>query len=245
MIDGGKALRRAIKDVFGARALVHRCQRHRERNVTDLLPERDRDTVRARMRAAWSLSDAELARERLRLLGGELERTWPDAAGALREGLQETLTLTRLAITGQLAKDAVLDRLLRVDDRVRPLQAARREALAAARCASAGPPPGCFAEQQFRRIIGYRDLAKVVTAIERHSAWVARAWARWNTAQPCGSWGHGCACAPLAGGCAKEERSGRPEGSMDDASSLATTAPITRATRSRSELPWRRPRERR
>src|ERR1035437_4661942 len=52
VIDGGKALRRAIKDVFGEHALVHRCHRHKERNVTDLLPERDRPTVRARMRAA-------------------------------------------------------------------------------------------------------------------------------------------------------------------------------------------------
>ena len=42
VIDGGKALRRAIKDVFGERALVHRCHRHKERNVCDLLPERDR-----------------------------------------------------------------------------------------------------------------------------------------------------------------------------------------------------------
>jgi len=52
VIDGGKALRRAIKDVFGEHALVHRCHRHKERNVCDLLPERDRDAVRARMRAA-------------------------------------------------------------------------------------------------------------------------------------------------------------------------------------------------
>jgi putative transposase len=48
VIDGGKALRRAIKDVFGEHALVHRCHRHKERNVCDLLPERDRDQVRAR-----------------------------------------------------------------------------------------------------------------------------------------------------------------------------------------------------
>src|SRR5919106_360439 len=104
VIDGGKALRKAIKDVFGEHALVHRCHRHKERNVTDLLPERDRDTVRARMRAAWSLTDPELARQRLELLAGELERTWPDAAGSLREGMHDTLTLTRLGITGQLAK---------------------------------------------------------------------------------------------------------------------------------------------
>jgi putative transposase len=57
VIDGGKALRRAIKDVFGEHALVHRCHRHKERNVCDLLPERDRDLVRGRVRAAWSLTD--------------------------------------------------------------------------------------------------------------------------------------------------------------------------------------------
>ena len=57
---------RAIRDVFGEHALVHRCHRHKERNVCDLLPERDRDQVRARMRAAWSLSDPELAEQRLR-----------------------------------------------------------------------------------------------------------------------------------------------------------------------------------
>src|SRR3954451_8419454 len=103
VIDGGKALRKAIRDVFGAHALVHRCQRHKERNVCDLLPERDRDQVRARMRAAWSLSDADLAEQRLQLLVGELEKTWPDAAASLREGMADTLTLQRLGITGQLA----------------------------------------------------------------------------------------------------------------------------------------------
>ena len=56
VIDGGKALRKArSSDVFGEHALVHRCHRHKERNVSDLLPERDRDQVRARMRAAWAL----------------------------------------------------------------------------------------------------------------------------------------------------------------------------------------------
>src|SRR6266545_2679853 len=104
VIDGGKALRRAIKDVFGEHALVHRCHRHKERNVTDLLPERDRDTVRTRIRTAWSLTDPELAQQRLQLLASELDRTWPDAAGSLREGMPETLTLMRLGITGQLAK---------------------------------------------------------------------------------------------------------------------------------------------
>ncbi len=89
VIDGGKALRRAIKDVFGEHALVHRCQRHNERNVTDLLPEGDRTAVLARIRRAWALTDAELARQRLQLLASELDRTWLDAAASLREGLSE------------------------------------------------------------------------------------------------------------------------------------------------------------
>ena len=55
------------------------------------------------MRAAWSLTDPELATQRLELLAVELDRTWPDAAGSLREGMADTLTLMRLGITGQLA----------------------------------------------------------------------------------------------------------------------------------------------
>jgi putative transposase len=84
VIDGGKALRKAIKDVFGEHALVHRCHRHKERNITDLLPERDRPQILVRIRGAWALTDHHLARERLELLASELERTWPDAAGSLR-----------------------------------------------------------------------------------------------------------------------------------------------------------------
>src|SRR3954469_20979750 len=112
VIDGAKALRRAIKDVFGEHALVHRCHRHKERNVCDLLPERDRDTVRARMRAAWSLTDPDLAQQRLELLASELDRTWPDAAGSLREGMHDTLTLMRLGINPAAREEPVLDETL-------------------------------------------------------------------------------------------------------------------------------------
>ena len=71
VIDGGKAIRRAIKDVFDEHALVHRCHRHKERNVCDLLPERDRPQVLARIRGAWSLKDPELAEQRLELLASD------------------------------------------------------------------------------------------------------------------------------------------------------------------------------
>jgi putative transposase len=170
VIDGGKALRRAIKDVFGEHALVHRCHRHKERNVTDLLPERDRDQVRARMRAAWSLTDPELARERLELLASELDRTWPDAAGSLREGMHDTLTLMRLGITGKLATtlcstnpcESMIEIVRSTQRNVKRWQDGdmRKRWTAAGMLA---------AEQQFRRIIGYRHLAKLVIAIERHA----------------------------------------------------------------------------
>jgi putative transposase len=170
VIDGGKALRRAIRDVFGEHALVHRCHRHKERNVTDLLPERDRPTVRARIRAAWSLTDPELARQRLELLAAELDRTWPDAAGSLREGLDDTLTLMRLGITGQLAQtlcstnpcESMIEIVRYTQRNVKRWQDGdmRKRWTAAGMLA---------AEQQFRRIIGYRDLAKLVIAIERHA----------------------------------------------------------------------------
>jgi putative transposase len=102
VIDGGKALRRGIKDVFGEHALVHHT--HKERNVCNLLPERDRPAILVRIRGAWALTDHHLARQRLELIASELERTWPDAAASLRDGLEDTLTLMRLGIDGQLAK---------------------------------------------------------------------------------------------------------------------------------------------
>jgi len=174
VIDGAKALRKAIKDVFGAQALVHRCHRHKERNVCDLLPERDRDQVRARMRAAWALSDAELAQQRLQLLAGELQRTWPDAAGSLREGLDDTLTLMRLGITGQLAKTLCstnpCESMIEIVRYTQRNVKRWRDGDMRKRWTAAGM---FVAEQQFRRIIGYRDLAKLVIAVERHAIRVA------------------------------------------------------------------------
>src|ERR687892_544650 len=165
VIDGGKALRKAINDVFGEHALVHRCHRHKERNVCDLLSERDRDQVRARIRAAWSLTDSELAQERLQLLASELDRTWPDAAGSLREGLADTLTLMRLEITGQLATTLCstnpCESMIEIVRYTQRNVKRWRDGDMRRRWTAAGM---LVAEQQFRRIIGYRDLAKLVIA---------------------------------------------------------------------------------
>ncbi|MGZ6638486.1 MAG: IS256 family transposase, partial [Solirubrobacteraceae bacterium] len=174
VIDGGKALRRAIKDVFGEHALVHRCHRHKERNVTDLLPERDRPQILVRIRGAWALTDHHLARERLELLASELERTWPDAAASLREGMDDTLTLMRLGIDGQLAK--TLSSTNPCESMIEIVRYTQRNVKRwhdgdmRKRWTAAGM---LVAEQQFRRIIGYRDLATLVIAIERHALLVA------------------------------------------------------------------------
>jgi hypothetical protein len=82
---------------------VHRCHRHKKRNVCDLLPERDRDQIRARTPAAWVLTDPEVAAHRLELLAAELDRTRPTEPDRFAKGLDDTLTLMRLEITGHLA----------------------------------------------------------------------------------------------------------------------------------------------
>ena len=186
VIDGGKALRKAIKDVFGEHALVHRCHRHKERNVTDLLPERDRPQILVRIRGAWALTDHHLARERLELFASELDRTWPDAAASLREGMEDTLTLMRLGITGQLAKtlcstnpcESMIEIVRYTQRNVKRWQDGDMRK----RWTAAGM---LVAEQQFRRIIGYRDLAKLVIAIERHALLIAeKNRTRQETRQP-------------------------------------------------------------
>jgi transposase-like protein len=166
VLDGGKALRRAIKDVFGEHALVHRCHRHKD--VCDLLPERDRPQVLARIRGAWALTDAVEAEQQLKRLADELQRTWPDAAASLREGLPETLTLMRLGITGKLAKTLAstnpIESMIEIVRHTQRNVKRWQDGDMRKRWTAAGM---LQAEQQFRRIIGYGDLAKLVIAIER------------------------------------------------------------------------------
>jgi len=168
VLDGGKALRRAIKDVFGEHALVHRCHRHKERNVCDLLPERDRPRILARIRGAWALTDADEAEQQLERLAEELERSWPDAGASLREGLSETLTLMTLGITGKLAKTLAstnpIESMIGVVRHTQRNVKRWQDGDMRKRWTAAGM---LQAEQQFRRVIGYTDLSKLVIAIER------------------------------------------------------------------------------
>src|SRR5215216_1775264 len=80
VIDGAKALRKAVREVFGVHTPVQRCVRHKERNALGHLAERDRPPVKRRLRAAWALDDHDQALERLQALAGELDRSHPGAA---------------------------------------------------------------------------------------------------------------------------------------------------------------------
>jgi len=168
VIDGSKALRKAIRTVFGERAPVQRCIRHKERNVLEHLPERDRPAVKRRLREAWALDDHDQALDRLKALGAEFERSHPGAASSLREGIAETLTLTRLGITGSLKRtlastnpcESMIEIVRRTSRNVKRWQSGDM----CLRWTAAGM---LEAERQFRRVTGYRDLAKLALAAER------------------------------------------------------------------------------
>ena len=102
IIDGGKAIRRAILEVFGASALIQRCQEHKRRNVIEHLPDELHASVGRAMRDAWDSHDPLLARRQLERLANSLAKTHPGATASLREGMEETLTLIGLGIDGAL-----------------------------------------------------------------------------------------------------------------------------------------------
>ena len=102
VIDGAKALRRAITEVFGSSALVQRCQEHKRRNVLDHLPKELQASVSRALRDAWETKDILLAKRQLDRLARSLAKAHPGAAASLREGLDETLTIIELGIDGAL-----------------------------------------------------------------------------------------------------------------------------------------------
>jgi transposase-like protein len=167
VIDGARALRKAIDEVLGPTP-VQRCIRHKERNVLDHLPERDRPAVKQRLRRAWARDDHARALDELRTLARELERSHPGAAASLREGMTETLTVTRLGVRGSLKQtlqstnpcESMIEIVRRTARNVKRWQSGDM----CLRWTAAGM---LEAERQFRKIIGYRELAKLALAVER------------------------------------------------------------------------------
>ena len=104
VIDGAKALRKAVKMIFGEQALVQRCRLHKMRNVLDHLPKEQQPQARWRLQRAWAQKDPKVAEQELRKVARWLEESWPMAAASLNEGLEETLTVQRLKLQRELVR---------------------------------------------------------------------------------------------------------------------------------------------
>jgi transposase-like protein len=167
VIDGSKALRKAIGQTFGKLAVVQRCQQHKRVNVREHLPARLRPSVERALTDAWKGERADLAQRQLERLASSLERDHPGAAASLREGLEETLTLQRLGASGWLYKtlcttnpienlNGSLERYTCNVKRWRGGSMIQRWAASAL----------VEAERKFRRIRGHRDLHRLIAALD-------------------------------------------------------------------------------
>jgi putative transposase len=170
VLDGSKALRKAVRSVFGE-VPVQRCVWHKERNVMRHLPERDRPQIKARLRKAWRETDYHRALEQLTRLADELEHTHPGAASSLREGMEETLTVIGLGIKGKLKRtlestnpaESMIDTVRTTQRNVKNWSSGEM----GMRWTAAGM---LEAEKQFRKVIGYTQLPQLpqlAVAIER------------------------------------------------------------------------------
>jgi len=166
VLDGSKALRRAVLDVFDHPVLA-RCQLHKIRNVRDRLPEKLRAVVERRIRAAYHADSALAAQAELEVLAAELDKTHPGAAASLREGMPETLTVLRLGVPPTLARS------LRSTNCIESMIGICREhaknvkhwkdGQMALRWAAAGM---LEAGKQFRRVNGHLHLPALRAALE-------------------------------------------------------------------------------
>ena len=159
VIDGSKALRRAVADVLGNDVPVQRCQVHKMRNVLDHLPEEQRPWVKRKLAAAWAEPDANMARKALEALADSLEKNYPGAAASLREGLEETITINRLMLTGALRRTIRSTNPIESAIEIARTTARRvkrwRNGNQVLRWTLAGLKE---AERRFRRVAGYREL---------------------------------------------------------------------------------------
>jgi putative transposase len=170
VLDGSKALRRAVLDVFD-HPVIARCQQHKIRNVRDRLPQRLQGPVEHRMRTAWRAASALDAEAQLLTLARELDKSHPGAAASLREGLPETLTVLRLGVPPTLA------RTLRSTNTIESMISICREHAGnvkrwqdgqmALRWCAAGMVE---ASKQFRRVNGYLHLPALRAALEAEAA---------------------------------------------------------------------------
>jgi putative transposase len=167
VIDGAKALTSGIQKIFGPLAEIQRCQIHKRRNILGHLPDRLHESVKAILKEAWGLCDAKIAKRRLERLASSLEADHPGAAASIKEGLDHTLTLQRLGLGGLLYKK------LRTTNAIENLNSAIvtysrnvkrwQGGSMVVRWVSAAIVE---AEKKFRRVKGWRDIEKLIRALE-------------------------------------------------------------------------------
>jgi transposase-like protein len=167
VLDGAKALRAAVKRVWGRNALVQRCQVHKKRNIKAHLPEKHHDELGRRLGAAYADAHYESALAKLRLAARWLAGISPDAAASLREGMEETLTVVRLGVPELLRRtlattnpiESSLDIVNTLTRRVKHW----REGDMRQRWCTAGL---MRAEEKFRRVKGYRQIPQLLAAMD-------------------------------------------------------------------------------
>jgi len=166
ILDGSKALHKAVTQMFGSAALIHRCQVHKLRNILEHLPEGQRPWVRAIVARAYKQTEVATARRLLQDLARRLDDPYPSAAASVREGLDETLTVITLGLSDRLrqslattnAIESLISRTRHVKRNVkrwRGGQMVLRWTAAAVLEAVKG----------FRRLKGHKDMPKLVAAL--------------------------------------------------------------------------------
>jgi len=167
VLDGSKALRAAVKRMFGDRAVIQRCKLHKLRNVISYLPPGWQTEARRRLQAAWNLTRYDDAREALQGVLRWLKDHCEAAAKSLEEGFEETLTVHRLGVSGALrvtlmttnpvesAFDGVRTKTARVKR--------WRDSTMVMRWAASGL---VAVEKSFRRVKGFRSMPALKSALE-------------------------------------------------------------------------------
>ena len=169
VIDGGKAIRAAVMSTFSTYAVIHRCREHKRRNILDHLPQAERTFVSRKLNKAWSEPDARRAEAQLRALAKQLEIKHPGAAASLLEGLEETLTATRLGLNGSLLdtfkSTNPIESMISIARDVTGNVKRWKNGKMVVRWMAAGL---LDAEKRFRRVKGYRDMPMLRVALRRH-----------------------------------------------------------------------------
>jgi transposase-like protein len=170
VLDGARALARAVKDVFD-HPVIARCQQHKIKNVRDRLPDKLRSVVERRMRQAHHAGSALAAQAELEALAAELDKTHPGAAASLREGVAETLTVLRLGVPPTLARSLrstnPIESMIEICREHAKNVKRWRDGQMALRWAAAGM---IEAGKQFRRVNGHLHLPALRVALEADAA---------------------------------------------------------------------------